>query len=311
MSERDPKRVILDAALSAFVELGFEHATTGHIRASAGISNGALFHHFPTKEAIAEALYLRGIASYQEGLLCALEQHRGTDAARATITSAVHHHLAWVEANRDLAWFMYERGRPDWQPAQGAAVRKLNRATAIHVRDWIAPLAAAGMVRDLPLAVLAACVVGPAHFVARRWLSGLIAARPTSFTDALADAAWAALAPTTPLRAPAHSHRVSPSALIEAAALEAASAACPSGAHDEWAIAQLTMSSLSHEATSRPGTAQLQSVRIEGNRCIALVDIDLVDAMGDAAMRGHVVCLRRGAMASTTLSASQGRGETP
>jgi len=319
MSERDPKRVILDAALSAFVERGFEHATTGHIRASAGISNGALFHHFPTKEAIAEALYLRGIASYQEGLLRALEHHRGADAARATITSAVHHHLAWVEANRDLAWFMYERGRPDWQPAQGAAVRKLNRATASHVRDWIAPLAAAGMVRDLPLAVLAACVVGPAHFVARRWLSGLIAARPTSFADAIADAAWAALAPTTPLRPPAQSlhvspaHRVSPAALIEAAALEAACAACPSTAHDDWAIAQLTMSSLCHEAISPPGLAQLQSIRIEGDGCVALVDIDLVDAAGGTTTRGHVVCLRRGATASAALSEEgfPGRGETP
>jgi hypothetical protein len=28
-SRRDPKQLILDAALSAFAELGFEHATTG------------------------------------------------------------------------------------------------------------------------------------------------------------------------------------------------------------------------------------------------------------------------------------------
>jgi AcrR family transcriptional regulator len=289
MSKRDPKQIILDAALSTFVQQGFERTTTADIVARAGISNGALFHHFPTKDAIAEALYVRGIASYQDGLILALERHLGAEAARATIRSAVHHHLAWVEANRDLAHFMYERGRPDWQPAHGAAVRKLNRSAALHVRDWIAPLAAAGVVRDLPLAVIAACVVGPAHFVARRWLSGMIPARPTSFADALADAAWAALAPNKPRRPPTLPHRVSPAALIEAAALEASRAACPTTAAEDWTVAQLSMTRLSH--TSRPHVAQLQSIRVESEGAVAMVDIDLIDATGGAAMRGHVVCL--------------------
>lgn len=295
MSRRDAKELILDAALAAFVELGFEHATTGHICFRAGISNGALFHRFPTKDAIAEALYLRGIAAYQAGLLRAIERHRGINAARATIRSAVQHHLAWVETNRDLAWFMYERGRPDWQPAHGAAVRELNRATVSRVRDWMAPLAAAGAVRDLPLAVLAACVVGPAHFVARRWLSGLITARPSSFADALADAAWAALAPGKARRSTGQPHRVSPSALIEAAALEAARASCPTTMPDEWDIAQLTMSSVTRAVAAYPGTAQLQSIRLEGKGGVAMIDIDLVDAEGGTTARGHVICLRRSA----------------
>jgi AcrR family transcriptional regulator len=294
MSKRDPKQLILDAALSTFAELGFEHATTAHILARAGISNGALFHHFPTKDAIAEALYVRGIASYQEGLILALERYRGADAARATIKSAVHHHLAWVEANRDLAQFMYERGRPDWQPAHGAAVRKLNRSTAMHVRDWIAPLAAAGVVRALPLAVLAACVVGPAHFVARRWLSGMITARPTSFAEALADAAWAALAPSRPRRSQSPLHRVSPAGVIEATALEAACAACPKTSHDDWTMAQLTMTSLSRTG-AQFGVPQLQSFRLEGDGHIVMADVDLLEVDGAVAIRGHVVCLRRSA----------------
>jgi AcrR family transcriptional regulator len=292
MSKRDPKQLILDAALSTFASVGYEHATTGHILARAGISNGALFHHFPTKDAIAEALYVRGIASYQAGLVLALERAGGPDTARATIRAAIHHHLAWVEANRDLAHFMYERGRPDWQPAHGAAVRKLNRSTALHVRDWIAPLAAAGVVRDLPLAVVAACVVGPAHFVARRWLSGLITARPTSFTDALAEAAWAALTPNKARRPAAPPRRVSPAALVEAAVLEAARAACPTAVHDDWTVSQLSVAGLSR--TAAPLVAQLQSIRIEGQGCLAMVDVNLVDAQGTPVAHGHAVLLRDG-----------------
>jgi AcrR family transcriptional regulator len=297
VSKRDPKQLILDAALSTFASLGFEQATTGHILARAGISNGALFHHFPTKDAIAEALYVRGIASYQEGLVEALGRTGGAENARATIRAAVHHHLAWVEANRDLAHFMYERGRPDWQPAHGAAVRKLNRSTALHVRDWIAPLAAAGVVRDLPLAVLAACVVGPAHFVARRWLSGLITVRPTSFVDALAEAAWAALGPSKPRRSPTTPHRVSPAALVEAAALEAACAESPGTALDDWTVTQLSITSLSR--TVAPLVAQLRAIRIEGHGSLAMVDINLIDTSSNVAVRGHAVLLKDGKRGTT------------
>jgi AcrR family transcriptional regulator len=293
MSNRNSKSQILDAALAAFAETGFEQATIAHIRERAGISNGALFHHYPSKDAIAEALYLRGIASYQDELLRALEPHRATMAGRAAIRAAVHHHLAWVETNRDLAGFMYERGRPDWHPAHGAAVRKLNRAAAVHIRDWIAPLAAAGVIRDLPFTVLVACIVGPAHFVARRWLSGLTGAPLTSFTDALAGAAWAALAQHKPRRAPAYFVRTSAAAMAEAAALDAACTAASATSREDWSVVQLTVTSTLDAAAAPANSAQVQSVRLEGDGSIAIADIGLHDVEGNVVMRSHAVCLRR------------------
>jgi AcrR family transcriptional regulator len=290
MSNRDPKQVILDAALVVFAREGFDRATTAQIQARAGVSNGALFHHFPSKDAIAGALYLRGIAAYQTGLVKALEQHRGPKAARATIGAAVHHHLAWVEANRDLASFMYERGRPDWQPAHGAEVRKLNRATAAQIRDWMAPLVETGLVRDMPLTALAAVVNGPAHFVARRWLSGLSAARPTSFTSVLADAAWAAVAPHKIRPLPARRSAVSVSALIEAAALDAARSASPHP-HGAWSVVQLSMNSTS---AARAEAAMVRSLRHDDEGRLATLDIDALDADGGTTARGNVICLWRG-----------------
>jgi AcrR family transcriptional regulator len=294
MSSRDPKKLILDAALSTFVELGFDRATVAHICARAGTSNGALFHHFATKDAIAEALYLRGIASYQEGLLRVIKGNRGADAARDTIKAAVRHHLVWVEANQDLAWFMYERGRPDWRPAQGPAVRRLNRTTAIQIGDWIAPLAAAGVIRNLPLPVLAACVIGPAHFIARRWVSGQITTRPSSFIDALADAAWAALAAGKVRRSPEQTCSASPAAAIEMAALEAVRAACPKSSPEDWTVAQLTMNALSHDAISEAAVAHVQSVRMEGDDRIAFVEVDLIGPGGSIVRHGHIMCARSG-----------------
>lgn len=50
------RRVILEAAADVFGERGYDAASTNEILARAGLTRGALYHHFPSKEAIAAAL---------------------------------------------------------------------------------------------------------------------------------------------------------------------------------------------------------------------------------------------------------------
>ncbi|VXB13638.1 conserved hypothetical protein [Pseudoclavibacter sp. 8L] len=44
------------AAATTFVEYGFASSTLSRIRANSGVTNGAFYHHFATREAVAEAV---------------------------------------------------------------------------------------------------------------------------------------------------------------------------------------------------------------------------------------------------------------
>jgi hypothetical protein len=72
-------------------------------------------------------------------------------------------------------------------------VTALNRDLAAAVREWTAPLVESGEIRATSMLMITALVSGPAHPIARRWLSGQIQSPLAAFTDELADAAWAGL----------------------------------------------------------------------------------------------------------------------
>lgn len=185
---------ILDAALACFTEHGYEHTTTARIRERSGVSNGALFHHFPTKEAIAGALYVDAIASFQEGLWELLR--RRPRSLRAAVRGSIAHQLRWIEEHQDRARFLYTRGHLDWDGPAGAQLQELNRDLAQAYRDWMTPLLQSGQVRPMSMLMVNAIVTGPVHSIARRWLAGQLRSPLHAYLDELADAACAALSGT-------------------------------------------------------------------------------------------------------------------
>ena len=111
----------------------------------------------------------------------------------AAVKGAVAHQLAWTEQHPDLARFVYLRWHLDWEAPAGEKLAELNRGLATAFREWMAPLAESGDVRQTSMLMITAIVSGPAHAIARRWLAGQIESRLTAFADELADAACAGL----------------------------------------------------------------------------------------------------------------------
>jgi AcrR family transcriptional regulator len=198
---------ILDAALACFLEAGYEQTTVARIRERSGVSNGALFHHFPTKEAITDALYVEAIGSFHDGLWRLLAQR--PRSLRAAVRGVIAHQIAWIEANTDRARFVYTRGTLEADSDAIAELGELNRKLASAYEDWLRPLVERGQVRPMSMLVLTAIVTGPTHSIARRWLAGQLARPLHDHLDELADAATSALSgtPASTRRPPVHAVR--------------------------------------------------------------------------------------------------------
>jgi AcrR family transcriptional regulator len=194
----DTRGRILDAALACFLEAGYEQTTVARIRERSGVSNGTLFHRFATKEAIADALYVESMASFQDGLWRMLA--RRPRSLRAAVRGTIAHQAEWIEANVDRARFVYTRGTLDVDSPGSAELEEMNRKLAAAYQAWLAPLIERGRVRPMSMLVLGAIVTGPTHSIARRWLAGRVATPLHAYVDELTDAACAALS-GTPARA--------------------------------------------------------------------------------------------------------------
>jgi AcrR family transcriptional regulator len=63
---------LIDAAIQCFFELGYAATSTSIVAKKAGVSRGAMLHHFPTKVALVSSVvqetYARDIAAYTEAL---------------------------------------------------------------------------------------------------------------------------------------------------------------------------------------------------------------------------------------------------
>lgn len=122
------RRHIVETAAAAFDELGYAAASTTMIVERGGITRGALYFHFPTKEAIAEAV----LEAQGEALV--LPDHRIALQALIDLTFGYAHRLQTDPVLRGAVRLAVERSTylsPDASAYQGperAVLQLLERA---------------------------------------------------------------------------------------------------------------------------------------------------------------------------------------
>jgi len=178
---------IIEAALACFSEFGFARTTMEDIRRRSGASNGSIYHHFTSKEALAAAVYLDGLAEYQKGLLAELERHK---RAQAGIHSIVSYHLRWVTDHRHWARYLWEMRHTESVAGVETAIAEQNRQFVKRVLRWIQPRVEVGELRRLPIDLFISLVIGPCQEYTRAWLGGYEPMELHAAIKELGRAAW-------------------------------------------------------------------------------------------------------------------------
>ncbi len=70
---------LIDAAIARFAEQG-PSASFEVVAADAGVTKGALYHHFGSKEGLVEAVYKEAISRHADRVLAASSSGSGRDA---------------------------------------------------------------------------------------------------------------------------------------------------------------------------------------------------------------------------------------
>lgn len=175
---------LMEVARRRFAGDGALSATLDEVRREAGVSVGALYHHFPDKLSLATAVYAQLIGEYQAGFVAMLREQ---DAAEAGIRGGVAYHLRWVTEHRGEATLLLG-SRLDSEE-----LRESNRNFFAAVHDWWRPHQSYGMLRPMRIGTTSALWLGAAQEFSRYWISSAEDEMPPGTVEIFADAAWAAL----------------------------------------------------------------------------------------------------------------------
>lgn len=177
------------AALDEIRERGWAATSMQRVRERAGVSNGSLFHHFPTRAHLEAAVLGQALADHQATMRDILMRSR---TAHSGVRNVVRGHVDWIAANPNLAVLLLSSSAGVLREQVDETTRAENTRFFEEIDSW---LRAHGWTGRPELFVLTSIWLGPVNELARNTLSLGEEVPSGSVVDVLADAAWHALAP--------------------------------------------------------------------------------------------------------------------
>lgn len=184
---------LLDAAAAVFLEHGYSGTSLDRVRQAAGVSNGSLYHHFPTKARLADALYVDILNDFHGDLLGAIH---GDPAAEVGVKRLVRAYIAWVVKKPQRATLLHRLRREGEVTDASEGVEGANARTYAVLKAWTALQIEQGQMRDVPFHLWMALVFAPSFSLTGRWVQEEGANVPGKTRAALEHAAWMAVAPS-------------------------------------------------------------------------------------------------------------------
>lgn len=174
MSKVETRARILDAALGVFAGKGYHRATVDDIVRASRTSKGAVYHHFPNKEAVFLALVDDFAARLAAGVAAAIAERQG---ALARVEGALRAALATFAENERLARLILleavSLGRT-WE-AKRAEVH--DRFAAL-IQGYLDQAVAEGSIPPLDTRVATLAWLGAVDEIVIQWLHGRLTDLP-------------------------------------------------------------------------------------------------------------------------------------
>jgi len=180
---------ILDGALACFDRLGIDGATISDIKKATDCSIGSLYHHFGSKEGIAEELFIAGIQQFNTGMIKKLKR---SNSAEESVKDVVRFYCEWTARNRSLARYLHSRNI-DFSEDARHRLKDIHSDYINQVFHLFTEHVVSGEMRALPLDTYVPLISGPVQEYTRRWLSGQSSSGSKISKDMrelFADAAW-------------------------------------------------------------------------------------------------------------------------
>ncbi len=184
---RGAREALVNSAMECVTEGTWDSTSLQAVRERAGVSNGSLFHHFPTRQDLTAAVVGEALEEHQRVLLAQL----GTDAELG-VTGAVRQHLSWVDDNRQVARLLLSASPEVLRLSLSGPALESSRRFFLEVEGW---LREHGWRESVPLPVVLALWVGPAQEFSRQRLAQDDDLPVLEAAEGLSAGAWAALRP--------------------------------------------------------------------------------------------------------------------
>lgn len=184
---------ILSEATRQLLERGYTAFTMASVRDALDLSSGSMFHAFPSKPALAAAVYVDGMRTYQRTAIDALAS---TTEPIAAVRSLVESHLLWVRKHRALANFLFSTQPDEVMDAAAPALNDANDVFFAAVERVLDDAAEAGVAARLPAGVGHSVLMGAVQEYCRQWARGAAAVDPGDLIDLYQRVAVAAMRST-------------------------------------------------------------------------------------------------------------------
>lgn len=161
---------IVAAARELFLVKGFDGTSVAEVCREAGVSNGALFHQFPTKEDLGFAVYTLVRRDFWNRVMAAMaEPLDPLDGVEAAVRAA----FAFQRDEPGGAAFMFDVSGSKWIENFAAESQEVHDVVSGRGQAWAAPHIAAGRLPPVPPDVFVALASGAAQWTGRMCRIGM------------------------------------------------------------------------------------------------------------------------------------------